>query len=87
MFRPLKPTEVLQDMLLSTFTSSRRNADFGPGQWVLKSRPDIREKLSQLKSEDLLNLRPDLCICESEETIRRREISEMLIEFDKKCKK
>jgi len=78
-----KATEALEDLMFGIFVSSRRESDFGPGQRVLKARPEIREKLAQLKSEELLNLRPDLCVFESEETRQKREFSELLQKFDK----
>lgn len=80
-----KATEALENMLFGVYMLGRR--EDGPGQVVLKAKAETREKLSQLKSEELTNLRSDACVFESEEVRRRKEISEMLIKFDKEMLK
>jgi hypothetical protein len=78
-----KAIEALEDVMFGMYVSSRRESDFGPGQRVLMAKAETREKLSQLKSEELTNLRNDVCVFDSDEVRRRKEISEMLIKFDK----
>ena len=80
-----KATEALENVIHSLMFLGRRN--FGPGQYIGKMNDKVREKLSQLKSEELTNLRSDACVSDSEEVRRKKEVSDMLIKFDKEMLK
>lgn len=64
-----------------------RNAD-APGAFlnrIMQNSPQFAKEIKNLKSEDFQNLRPDaLFISDSPIVAKRKEISKMLLDFDKK---
>lgn len=67
--------------------SQRYKSKHGPGQIVEKCLSDeCRSTLQKLKSDDLINLRPDLVYIDDERQRQKDEFSQLKLDFDKLIK-
>jgi len=77
-----KPTNILDEIIsyiLITNDTKRRYPN--PGQMITRLPPKTREILSGLKSDDICNAN---FIYDDEDTSQNKDLSKLLLEFDKK---
>ncbi len=83
------PYDILQSLVEKCLSFSRRTSQYlypKPGDVVARCPNEAREKLKDLKSEDIANARVDLYIPYTPEYEDRKNLEEQKMNFDKKLK-